>query len=132
MQNKSSFDQTTGGANIEFSNSLKSPNSSENLSQSANSATLMASLNKQSTGSSSSSQTNLSTTGGTARKGIVVLPDGHIKNVPPTMLLDQYGMAGLLSYIKSADKDKDLFMLATGNDLTALGLNLNSNEYVCV
>lgn len=46
------------------------------------------------------------------------------------MLLDQFGMVGLLAYLRSADKEKDFFTLALGTDLTALGLNLNSNEYV--
>lgn len=46
------------------------------------------------------------------------------------MLRDQYGMVGLLAYLKSNEKEKDFFTLALGTDLTALGLNLNSNEYV--
>lgn len=53
---------------------------------------------------------------------------GRIKNVPPNMLLDQFGMVGLLAYLRSAEKEKDFFALALGTDLTALGLNLNSNE----
>ena len=52
-----------------------------------------------------------------------------MKNVPSTMLLDQYGLVGLLSYLK-CDREKDKCMLALGSDLTVLGLNLNSNEYV--
>jgi CCR4-NOT transcription complex subunit 2 len=62
------------------------------------------------------------------KKGIVIFGDGRIKNVPPTMLLDQFGIVGLTSYLRLADKDKDFVTLAVGNDLTALGLNLNSNE----
>lgn len=63
-----------------------------------------------------------------SKKGILISPDGRIKNVPPNMLLDQFGMVGLLAYLRSADKEKDFFALALGTDLTALGLNLNSNE----
>ena len=63
-----------------------------------------------------------------AKKGIFISPDGRIKNVPANMLLDQFGMVGLLAYLRSADKEKDFFALALGTDLTALGLNLNSNE----
>jgi CCR4-NOT transcription complex subunit 2 len=62
------------------------------------------------------------------KKGIVISPDGRIKNVPSNMLLDQFGMVGLLAYLRAADKEKDFFVLALGTDLTALGLNLNSNE----
>lgn len=39
-----------------------------------------------------------------------------------------YGLEGLLSVVKM--EDKDLNMLALGMDLTSLGLNLNSTEYV--
>ena len=46
------------------------------------------------------------------------------------MLLDQFGMVGLLAYLRSGDKEKDFFALALGTDLTALGLNLNSIELV--
>lgn len=47
------------------------------------------------------------------------------------MLLDQFGVVGLLAYFK-ADREKDAFTLALGSDLTALGLNLNSSEYVYI
>jgi len=53
---------------------------------------------------------------------------GRISNVPPNMLLDQFGMVGLLAYLRAADREKDFFALALGTDLTALGLNLNSTE----
>lgn len=59
---------------------------------------------------------------------IQMFQDGRIKNVPSNMLLDQFGMIGILACIKANDKDKDLYTLALGFDLTALGLNLNSNE----
>ena len=48
------------------------------------------------------------------------------------MLLDQFGMIGVLACLKSGDRDKDFFTLALGFDLTALGLNLNSNEYASI
>ena len=57
-----------------------------------------------------------------------MFPDGRIKNVPPNMLLDQFGMIGILACIKAVDREKEFFNLALGFDLTALGLNLNSNE----
>jgi hypothetical protein len=61
------------------------------------------------------------------KKGVQIYPDGRVKNVPSNMLLDQFGIVGLLAYFK-ADRDKDMFTLALGTDLTALGLNLNSSE----
>lgn len=44
------------------------------------------------------------------------------------MLTDQYGVVGLLAFIKAAETDPTLVHLALGNDLTTLGLNLNSPE----
>lgn len=61
------------------------------------------------------------------KREIQIYPDGRIKNVPSNMLLDQFGVIGLLAYFKE-DREKDIFSLALGSDLTALGLNLNSNE----
>lgn len=98
-------------------------------------AGLSANSNKTSTNAtnSNSNLANNSTTANTsnnqaAKKGIFISPDGRIKNVPANMLLDQFGMVGLLAYLRAADKEKDFFALALGTDLTALGLNLNSNE----
>lgn len=43
---------------------------------------------------------------------------------------DGFGLLGLLSVIRMTDPD--LSMLALGSDLTTLGLNLNSPEYVSI
>ena|ERR1043165_342936 len=43
---------------------------------------------------------------------------------------DEFGLLGLLSVIRMTDPD--LSMLALGSDLTTLGLNLNSPEYVYI
>ena len=42
--------------------------------------------------------------------------------------MDQFGIVGLLSFIRSADQDANMVALAPGIDLTTLGLNLNSPE----
>lgn len=44
------------------------------------------------------------------------------------MVKDQFGMVGLLTFIRAAETDPNLVSLALGQDLTALGLNLNSPE----
>ena len=44
------------------------------------------------------------------------------------MVKDQFGMVGLLTFIRAAETDQNLVSLALGQDLTALGLNLNSTE----
>ena len=47
-------------------------------------------------------------------------------NIPPNMVVDQFGMIGLLTFIRAAETDPNLVSLALGADLTTLGLNLNS------
>lgn len=61
-----------------------------------------------------------------ARKGIQTSQDGLVTNIPPNMVVDQFGMIGLLTFIRAAETDPNLVSLALGADLTTLGLNLNS------
>ncbi|XP_065834443.1 CCR4-NOT transcription complex subunit 2-like [Oscarella lobularis] len=49
-------------------------------------------------------------------------------SLPAGMLSDQFGMLGLLTFIRAAETDHNLVALALGSDLTTLGLNLNSAE----
>lgn len=44
------------------------------------------------------------------------------------MVNNQFGMVGLLTFIRAAESDPNLVTLAMGQDLTGLGLNLNSQE----
>lgn len=53
---------------------------------------------------------------------------GKVTNVPASMVKDQFGMVGLLTFIRAAETDPNLVSLALGQDLTALGLNLNSPD----
>ncbi|XP_034719979.1 CCR4-NOT transcription complex subunit 2-like [Etheostoma cragini] len=62
------------------------------------------------------------------KKGIQVLPDGRVTNIPIGMVTDQFGMIGLLTFIRAAETDPGMVHLALGSDLTTLGLNLNSPE----
>lgn len=50
-------------------------------------------------------------------------------NIPVGMVTDQFGMIGLLTFIRAAETDPGMVHLALGSDLTTLGLNLNSPEY---
>lgn len=63
-----------------------------------------------------------------AKRGVQTSPNGLVTNIPPTMVNNQYGMIGLLTFIRAAESDPNLVSLAMGQDLTALGLNLNSME----
>jgi len=62
------------------------------------------------------------------RRGIQTSPDGKVSNIPVSMVKDQFGMVGLLTFIRAAETDPNLVSLALGSDLTALGLNLNSTD----
>lgn len=53
---------------------------------------------------------------------------GRVTNIPPGMVTDQFGMIGLLTFIRAAETDPGMVHLALGSDLTTLGLNLNSPE----
>ncbi|XP_076311426.1 CCR4-NOT transcription complex subunit 2-like isoform X2 [Tachypleus tridentatus] len=64
----------------------------------------------------------------TQKRGIQTSKDGRVTNIPPGMVMDQFGMVGLLTFIRAAESDNSLVSLALGSDLTTLGLNLNSPE----
>ena len=60
-------------------------------------------------------------------KILIVALLGMVTNIPATMVTDQFGMIGLLTFIRAAETDPNLVSLALGTDLTTLGLNLNSD-----
>jgi CCR4-NOT transcription complex subunit 2 len=62
------------------------------------------------------------------KHGIITSADGKVTNIPGSMVDDQFGMVGLLTFIRVAESDPNLVSLALGFDLTALGLNLNATE----
>lgn len=62
------------------------------------------------------------------KSGILTFADGKVTNIPSSMVSDQFGIVGLLTFIRAAETDPNLVSLALGQDLTALGLNLNSPE----
>lgn len=66
-------------------------------------------------------------THGDPNAGIITHISGVCANIPPSMLADQFGMAGLLTYLRQAE-NPSIVSLALGTDLTTLGLNLNLNE----
>lgn len=60
------------------------------------------------------------------RRGIQTSASGLVTNIPQSMVVDQFGVVGLLTFIRAAETDPNLVSLALGADLTTLGLNLNS------
>ncbi|XP_037524210.1 CCR4-NOT transcription complex subunit 2 [Rhipicephalus sanguineus] len=92
------------------------------------------SLSKQTSNASSESSKDGSgfssdkVTSQPVKRGIQTSKDGTVTNIPAGMVTDQYGMVGLLTFIRAAETDPNLVSLALGSDLTTLGLNLNSPE----
>lgn len=62
------------------------------------------------------------------KHGIQTHPNGRVTNIPRGMLNDQFGMAGLLTFLRAIETDPGIVALALGHDLTTLGLNLNAQE----
>ncbi|XP_053697874.1 regulator of gene activity isoform X1 [Sabethes cyaneus] len=65
---------------------------------------------------------------GAMKRGVQTSPNGMVTNIPASMVNNQFGMVGLLTFIRAAESDPNLVTLAMGQDLTALGLNLTSVE----
>lgn len=62
------------------------------------------------------------------KSGIQTSPDGRVSGIPAGMLCDQFGMAGLLTFLRAIETEPVIVALALGHDLTTLGLNLNAPE----
>lgn len=62
------------------------------------------------------------------KRGIQTTKEGRVTNIPPGMVTDQFGMVGLLTFIRAAESDPNLVSLALGIDLGTLKLDLNSAE----
>lgn len=61
-------------------------------------------------------------------KGVQISNDGRVTNIPSSMVTDQFGMIGLLAFLRAAETDPNLASVTFGTDLTALGLNLTAQE----
>jgi len=63
-----------------------------------------------------------------SKAGIQTSGDGLVTNIPRGMVTDQFGIVGLLTFIRAAERDSNLVQLALGSDLQNLGLNLSSHD----
>lgn len=78
--------------------------------------------------SNSGTKTLTSSSTGEQKKGIQTHKSGRVTNIPMGMVTDQFGMTGLLTFIRAAETEPKLVSLALGTDLTSLKLDLNSSE----
>lgn len=69
-----------------------------------------------------------SSSGSNIGKGVQISGDGRVTNIPSSMVTDQFGMIGLLAFLRAAETDPNLASVTFGTDLTALGLNLTAAE----
>lgn len=60
--------------------------------------------------------------------GVEISNDGRVTNIPSCMVTDQFGMIGLLAFLRAAETDPNLASVTFGTDLTALGLNLTAQD----
>ena len=54
------------------------------------------------------------------------LAPGLVTNIPPSMVKDQFGLIGVLTFIRAAQSDPNLVSLAMGANLQMEGMNVNS------
>ncbi|KAF4524154.1 hypothetical protein B566_EDAN016175, partial [Ephemera danica] len=63
-------------------------------------------------------------------RGVQTHADGRVTNIPSSMVKDQFGIVGLLTFIRVAETEPSLVAMSLGQDLKNLGLNLNSPENI--
>ncbi|EAL40581.3 regulator of gene activity [Anopheles arabiensis] len=82
---------------------------------------------------SDSGNSNVNMDKGAMKRGVQTSPNGTVTNIPASMVNNQFGMVGLLTFLRAAETDPNLVTLAMGQDLMALGLNLTAveNLYPC-
>jgi CCR4-NOT transcription complex subunit 2 len=110
--------------------SADSGTNSMNMMENKNSLCMdmMQSNDNGSTSSTLVSQHHVGSNSGGKKSGVQTSPNGLVTNIPASMVNNQFGMVGLLTFIRAAESDPNLVSLAMGQDLTALGLNLNSMD----
>uniref|UniRef100_A0A8R1XLE3 NOT2_3_5 domain-containing protein n=1 Tax=Onchocerca volvulus TaxID=6282 RepID=A0A8R1XLE3_ONCVO len=65
-----------------------------------------------------------------ARINIQTYPDGTMTNIPPTMLTDQFGMAGLLAAYRGMYLEPNIAPLVFGEKAELMGLGMNSESEI--
>ena len=54
-----------------------------------------------------------------------------VTNIPPNMVQDQFGIIGLLTFIRAAETDPNLVTLAQGTNLETQGLKVSAEDRLC-
>ena len=62
------------------------------------------------------------------KEGVQISNGSFVTNIPSGMVTDQFGMIGLLAFLRAAETDPNLASVTLGTDLTALGLNLSATD----
>lgn len=113
---------TSGSSLTAMSNASSSVSKMSTASSNSSCMPMSASSTSSVTGTSNSVSSS-------SRKPFIqTTKEGRVTNIPMGMVTDQFGMIGLLSFIRVADTEHSLVSLALGTDLTNLKLDLNSSE----
>ncbi|OZC11894.1 hypothetical protein X798_01075 [Onchocerca flexuosa] len=65
-----------------------------------------------------------------ARINVQTYPDDTMTNIPPTMLTDQFGMAGLLAAYRGMYLEPNIALLVIGEKAELMGLGMNSDSVI--
>lgn len=120
---KSISNNLSGNSNTTSATTITS-SSSTTPSATTSSTNKINNSSNNNNGSSSTSSTN----SGNISKGVQISNDGRVTNIPSCMVTDQFGMIGLLAFLRAAETDPNLASVTFGTDLTGLGLNLTATE----
>lgn len=112
---------STSSAPSTTTTTTSSPSSSSAAATAASSATTITSATTTATATTAATKNIIS-------KGVQISNDGRVTNIPASMVTDQFGMIGLLAFLRAAETDPNLASVTFGTDLTALGLNLTATE----
>lgn len=99
-----------------------------NLSTSDSSSESIWSDDSSSDESTAGHQSDTPRNNDTSTSREIVFIDGGVLNIPSSMIDDQFGIMGLLTIIRAAEANPGLRSLTLGEDLSNLGLNLESSE----
>lgn len=98
--------------------------SATTVSASTLSTSLFSSLSSTANTAANSNGNN----GNGKKTSIHITKDGHFANIPPGMMNDQYGIAGMMAMLQQADSNPNTYALTIGYDISAINMNLSSKE----
>lgn len=122
------YNQATNEASLRSSLSPGKEGGSTSATTQSNGRTPAGGSSSSSSSNNNNNNSNGNNLSGNMSKGVQISQDGRVTNIPSSMVTDQFGMIGLLAFLRAAETDPNLASVTFGTDLTALGLNLTATE----